>query len=207
MRKNNKNLYDLIMNDVSKTVKKHINEDLYDDLYDIDQENDLTADITDKIYINNSNVFHMDVLTDFIYFKDYKKLLEPFANLSEELLCKLFTLLLKTLLPKELNDMADITAVNVEDFDNIKDGDVGMMRLEIKDLDESDYAKFYKIIRKLDGRDDCYLGHFWFKGYLEPTDDLRFVKWIYDNTYQENWENDKKRDTFNDFLTWDYLKK
>ena len=209
---NNKRLYKTIMKDVSKTIKKHINEDLYNDLYDIDQENNLTTDITDKIYINNSNVFHMEVMTDsFILFGDYdnvRKLLEPFVNLSEKLLCKLFTLLLKILMSKELNDMADITVVNVVEFDNIKDYDeMGMMRLEIKDLDESDYAKFYKIIRKLDGRDDCYLGHFWFKGYLEPTDDLRFVKWIYDNTYQENWENDKKRDTFNDFLTWDYLKK
>lgn len=214
----NNKLYKSIITDISKTVKKHINENLMNDLYDIDQETDQEIDLADNVYENNTNVFHMEVLTDsFIFYIglnkkfDYdnvKKLLEPFVNLSEEQLCKLLTLLLKILISKELNDMADITVVNVEEFDNIKDYDeMGMMRLEIKDLDESDYAKFYKIMKNLDGRDDCYIGDFWFNGYLEPTDDLRFVKWVYDNTYQENWDNNNKRDTFNDFLTWDYIKK
>ena len=50
MKRNNKQLYESIMKDVSKIVKQHLNEDLFNDLYDIDQENNLTVDIADKLY-------------------------------------------------------------------------------------------------------------------------------------------------------------
>lgn len=214
----NDKLYKLILRDISKTVKKHINEDLMNDLYDIDQENNLTTDIADKIYKNNSNVFHMELLTDsFIFYSgfnlkyeyDYdevRKLLEPFANLSEELLCKLLTLLLKLFIPKELNDLADITVVNVYEFNNIIEyDDLGMMRIEVKNLKESDYAKFYKIMRELDNRDYCYLANWWFNGSMESTDTLKFVKWVFDN--EKQLDNDDKSYTFKQFLAQDYLKK
>ena len=55
--RNNRKIYEFIIRDVSKIISKHINENLFDDLYDIEQENDVTIEVADKIYNKKINNF------------------------------------------------------------------------------------------------------------------------------------------------------
>lgn len=207
---NNKRLYKSIINDISKTVKRHINEDLYDDLYEIDQENDLTTDITDKVYNNKSNIFHMDFSAASLLYNlniDLENL-KLYNGSSEKELCKFFTFLFSHLSNKyDLNKITNITVVNVfnlygADTDENEYED-SYLRLEIKNLKEANYEKFYNIMDRLDGRDDCYYADFWFHGTLDSTDNLKFIKWLFDNITQK--DSKDKILTFKDFLTWNYL--
>ena len=206
----NKRLYKSIINDISKTVKRHINEDLYDDLYEIDQENDLTTDITDNVYDNKSNIFHMDFsvpgLLDNLNID--LELLKLYNGSSEKELCKFFTFLFSHLSNKyDLNKITNITVVNVLNIfrHDENEYEYSDLRLEIKNLKEANYKKFYNIMDRLDGRDDCYYADFWFHGTLDSTDNLKFIKWLFDNITQKD-DKDKIL-TFKDFLTLNYLRK
>lgn len=200
MRTNNKQIYESIMKDVSRTISKHLTEDMFDDLHDIEDQKNIDTEFADAVL--KTNKFHMEFLADSVLYNfnvDGDKL-KPLKNFSDEQLCKVFTVLFN-MMAKELKGIADVKVSDIFDFDGIgEDYFSGFLRLEVSNLKEKDFAKFYKIIDKYDGRDDCYYGHFWFEERLDATDNLKFVKWVFDNTEQYNISsNDKKRLTFNDF--------
>ena len=196
MRTNNKQIYESIMKDVSRTISKHLNEDLFDDLHDIEDQKNNDTEFAETAL--RTNKFHMEFLADSVV--DNGEVLKPLKNFSDEQLCKVFTVLFN-MMAKELKGIADVKVSDIFDFDDIgEEYFTGFLRLEVSNLKEKDFAKFYKIIDKYDGRDDCYYGHFWFEERLDATDNLKFVKWVFDNTEQYNISsNDKKRLTFNDF--------
>ena len=196
MRTNNKQIYESIMKDVSRTISKHLNEDLFDDLHDIEDQKNNDTEFAETAL--KTNKFHMEFLADSVV--DNGEVLKPLKNFSDEQLCKVFTVLFN-MMAKELKGIADVKVSDIFDFDGIgEEYFTGFLRLEVSNLKEKDFAKFYKIIDKYDGRDDCYYGHFWFEERLDATDNLKFVKWVFDNTEQYNISsNDKKRLTFNDF--------
>ena len=182
-KRNNKRLYESIMKDVSKTVKRHLNENV------------------------NNNVFHIEILSNILWdsldSRDWSNSLWNNINikwdnssLTEENKIEIYSIFLDIILEQNnLNELADFKIIQVNDEQS--DFLTEYVTLEISGLEPEDFEYFYNILIKLDGRDDCYVGEWWFSQ-LQPGDNTDFVKWVFNNVEQLDEHNNTI--TFEDFM-------
>lgn len=170
MKTNKRRLYESIMKDVSRTVKRRLNENV------------------------NNNVFHIEYPSWVLFTKlnEYDKqdeLLNIIYNLyssNKEGTLKLLNIIAHSVF--NFNFSFNIIDMIDEDF----------IVLEINDLSEDEFEYTYNLLAKYDGRDEEYLGTWWFSA-LEPNDNNEFAKWVFDNTSQQDLQTDQYL-TFEDFI-------
>ena len=182
-RNNKRVLYESIMRDVAKTVKKRLNENVNNNVFHIEILSNILWDSLDSGTWSNSLWNNINIKWDN-------------SSLTEENKMEIYSIFLDIVLEQnKLNGLADfkIIQVNDEQSDFLSE----YVTLEISGLETKDFKYFYNTLIKLDGRDDCYIGEFWFTQ-LESEDNTDFVKWVFDNV--EQLDNHNNTITFEDFM-------
>ena len=181
-RNNKRALYESIMKDISKTVKKRLNENVNNNVFHIEILSNILWDILDSGTWSNKLWDNINTQWD--------------NSIPENIKIKIYSIFLEIVLEQNnLNGLANIKVIQVNDEQT--DFVSEYVTLEISGLEPEDFEYFYNILIKLDGRDDCYVGEWWFSQ-LQPGDNTDFVKWVFDNVEQLDEHNNTI--TFEDFM-------